>query len=335
MLLSPFHSGKVNLRTAVFEQAAAVQSFNAIHAFFKRYPYSLVYLTRHSSVRVSRAQLVAPAVYNAVLHYRVLHHLNRLLWFLSLLVLIILILSVFCFIQSDNKKNQRKLPSGTRVDFSHDAHLASMSYYIRLTSPRTQSQAEVVVPHLNPTPDRLPSIEINDADDVNVSVIGQAAIVQIEYQVKGIEANNAIWLLRHVNAANPNSWVVIFRGTKSIDNIMVDLSLVASVAGDDTAKCDAFADRRAKQLTVDAFLDHGVRKEHSITLIGHSLGAAVAEAMLARFHHAGYNSVKACAFDSLRTPYDLRTKLRNTPWKNLSCVYSRDNPIKNLCPAPP
>lgn len=218
-----------------------------------------------------------------------------------------------------------------------------MSYCTsRITSPRNESGVEIVVPNLDPTSDAVPSLEVNDAGNVIVSVPARTANVRAEYEVKGTYANNAIWLLRCVNArspqhasANSNCWVVLVRGTKTIDDAIVDLSLVAAVACNDNAKFDAFLDRRAKQLTLDAFLDHGVRKEHSITIIGHSLGASVVEAMFARLHAAGYKNVNACAFDSPGTPHDLRAKFPNTPWEKLSIVYARDNPVNNLCPAPP
>lgn len=236
------------------------------------------------------------------------------------------------------KKNAKfsRPPQASRDMFTTVARISELSYCrTKITKMTSVAGTQDVI-----EPIGLPSCIDFDSTDGSVIIKVQeySSSFKSSYYILDSYANNSIWVLAPKSAAFIDAkCIIVFRGTHVLQDIVTDFKLAAAVAGDFDHDLLEICDSLFQILTESIFLRHGITAEDNVILVGHSLGASLAEMMLLRLRAEFFKSVTAYCFDTPGLPDTFRSKfdpLQNLVNPELTLIYAFDNIFNNLTSAP-
>ncbi len=215
-------------------------------------------------------------------------------------------------------------------------HLANLTYFQSriLDTPSGSSAIEPVIPN----GEDMGKVHIDRDGTIRISVAGQYEDLHSSYRIVQVYNNNSIWLFRPVSKAIVSAeWIIAFRGTLTVPDLFTDFKLAAAVAGACDTPLLEYLDTLFQNLLSKIFRNWRISKSDSIVLVGHSLGATLADAMLSYLHKDGYTSVSAFCFDSPGLPDVFRESFDYFPnplSSKLTLVYGHENFFNQLASSP-
>lgn len=174
---------------------------------------------------------------------------------------------------------------------------------------------------------------------VRVIVRGDSNNSISDYDVIQTYRNNSLWLLSpRSQAFVVQKWIIAIRGTHVLGDLLSNFNLTASVATGTDYHLNKTMKRFVKVVRDQIIAENRIGKEDHILLLGHSLGASIAETLYSYLRSSGFCNVSVVCYDSPGLPDFYRESLSNpndTEYKDkMIFVYSHANVINNLCPAP-
>lgn len=191
--------------------------------------------------------------------------------------------------------------------------------------------------------DRAPYIGENKDRTFTVTVESDSQTFKSDYSIENTYENDSIWLYAPMNQ-NPVvkfNWVIAFRGTQVLEDIFKDFHLMLAVAGSKNDIFNGMLDETYKLLKKTIFSSVDINPTSKILILGHSLGASIAESMFLNLENDGFSFVKVVLFDSpglskiIRNRFNLMQWSRTDGTYELTMVYANDNIVNNLSPAQP
>lgn len=245
--------------------------------------------------------------------------------------------SILAFLKHRNPHRQ-DYPGFRRPYLCTLAHLCRVTYLPVIINQNNEHE-DCIVPEKN-----IEGVDRCDDGSIRITVRGKGLARVSFFYILETKANNSIWIFKPTqNSVICAKWVIAFRGTHVLADVITDINLARSVAINRDSGLDQALEKCFRLLRDIIIPENGISHGDSILLLGHSLGATLAEAMLLFLRRERYSSVSAYGFDSPGLPEYFRSRfppLRHTPSQphhdaaELTLVYALDNAVNNLTPAP-